>query len=118
MAIHSDLPIHKIAYDLLGVTIDLVKNMPRDIKPVVGFPMRDQCVNLSVLIQRANTARNKVPHLDALIEGVGVIELLLRMSRDKRYIGLKQYAAAVLLTTSIGKQATGWRKSSAASPVA
>lgn len=34
MAIHTELPIHKLAYDLLGLTIDLVKNMPREVKPV------------------------------------------------------------------------------------
>jgi len=118
VAIHTELQIHKAAYDLLGMTIDLVKNMPRDVKPVVGYPMRDLCVNLSVLIQRANISRNKSPHLDALIEGLGVIEVLLRTSRDRRYIGTRQYAAAVFLTTSIGKQASGWRKASAASPAA
>lgn len=118
MAIHSELTIHKTAYDLLGLTIDLVKNMPRDVKPVVGFPMRDRCLELTVLIQRANTSRNKVPHLDAALESVGVIELLMRTSRDKRYIATKHYAAAIALTTSIGKQASGWRKTSAASPAA
>jgi hypothetical protein len=118
VTVHSELPIHKIAYDLLGLTIDLVKNMPRDVKPVIGFPMRDQCVNLSVLIQRANTSRNKVPHLDALIEGVGVIEVLMRTSREKHYIATKHYAAAIKMTTSISKQAIGWRKSQVAAPAA
>ena len=43
--------------------------------------------------------------------------VLLRLARDKRLISTGQYAKAVELTQSIGKQATGWRKS-AASPVA
>ncbi|MGB2832952.1 MAG: hypothetical protein WBC07_08345 [Methylotenera sp.] len=32
MAIHTNLPIYKVAYDLLDAITDLVKNMPRDIQ--------------------------------------------------------------------------------------
>lgn len=37
MAIHTDLEIHKVAYDLLGLVVDdLVRNMPRDVKRAVA----------------------------------------------------------------------------------
>ena len=36
MALHTDLPIFKVAYDLLDVIVGLVRNMPRDIKGVIG----------------------------------------------------------------------------------
>ena len=49
--------------------------------------------------------------LDKLIERLQVAELLLRLSRDKRLISNVQYAKAVELTQSVGKQAGGWRKS-------
>lgn len=32
MGIHTSLPIYKVAYDLLNVVTELVKNMPRDFK--------------------------------------------------------------------------------------
>lgn len=118
MALHSSLPIYKVAYDLLSVATDVVRNMPRDFKASIGGRIRDECVEVMVLIFRANAARNKVPHLDDLLERLQVAELLFRVSRDKRFISTGQYAAAVQLTTAIGKQANGWRKHSAASPVA
>lgn len=118
MALHTNLSIYKVAYDLLSLATDVTKNMPRDFKASLGGRIRDECVELVILIGRANAARDKGPHLDALLERLQVAELLLRLSKDKRFISLKQYAAAAALTTSVGKQANGWRKYSAASPVA
>ncbi len=117
MGLHTSLPIYKVAYDLLDAVTDLVKNMPRDFKGSIGGKVRDECVEIVVLIFRANCARDKAPHLGALIERLQVAELLLRLSRDKRLISTSQYAKAIELTNSIGKQASGWRKS-AMSPAA
>lgn len=115
MAIHTDLPIYKVAYDLLDVVTDLVKNMPRDFKQSIGGKLRDEAVEITVLIFRANCAKEKAQYLVELVERQQVAELLLRLSRDKRLISTGQYAKAIQLTNSIGKQANGWRRS-AASP--
>jgi len=56
MALHTELPIHKVAYDLAGLAIDLIKNMPREVKAVIGGELRDECLKLIVLIFRANVA--------------------------------------------------------------
>ena len=115
MAHHTSLPIYKVSYDLLDVITDLSKNMPRDFKASIGGKLRDECVDIVTLIFRANCAREKTAHLDGLIERLQVSELLLRLSRDKRLISPGQYAKAIELTNSIGKQANGWRRS-ASSP--
>lgn len=111
MAIHTNLPIYKVAYDFLDVVTDLAKNMPRDFKQSIGGKLRDEAVEISVLIFRANVAQEKAPHLIELVERQQVVELLLRLSRDKRLISTGQYAKAIELTNSIGKQANGWRRS-------
>lgn len=116
MALHKDLPIYKVAYDLLSTITDLAKNMPRDFKQSIGGKLRDEAVEIVVLIFRANVAREKVPHLLDLIERLQVVELLIRLARDKRLISTAQYAAAIELSNSAGKQAGGWRRS-AMSPV-
>lgn len=118
MALHSSLPIYKVAYDLLSIATDLTRNMPRDYRASIGTKIREECVELVILIFRANSARQKVPHLDSLLEHLQVAELLIRLSCDKRFISRDQYAKAIELTGSIGRQANGWRKNSAASPVA
>ena len=116
MAIHHQLPIYKVAYNLADLAIDLIKNMPREVKAVIGSELRDECLRLLVLIFRANVATDKRAHLTQLIERQQVVELLLRLSWDKHFISTGQYARAVQLTESIGKQANGWRKASASSP--
>ena len=118
MAIHTDLPIYKLAYELLSVATDLTKNMPRDYKASVGGTIRKECVDLLTLIFRANCARDKTPYLDKLLERVQVAELLFSLSKDKRFISVGQYTAAIAITDKIGRQANGWRKHSASSPVA
>lgn len=117
MALHTQLPIYKVAFGLFDVIMDLAKNMPRAFKASIGGKLRDECIEILTLIFRANVARDKTPHLGTLIERLQVAELLLRLSRDKHLISTGQYAKAVELTQSIGKQANGWRRSSAA-PVA
>lgn len=113
MANHTALPIYKVAYDLLDAITDLAKNMPRDFKASIGGKLRDECVSIVVLIFRANVAAEKESHLRSLIERLQVTELLLRLSKDKRLISVGQYAKSIELTNSIGKQASGWRKSTA-----
>ena len=52
MALHTDLEIHKVAEELLGLSLDLVRNIPRDLKHVVGAKIRDECLQVLVLIGR------------------------------------------------------------------
>jgi hypothetical protein len=110
MALHTQLPIYKVAYDLFDRVTDLSRNMPRDFKQSIGGKLRDECVEIMTLIFRANVAREKAQHIQSLIERLQVAELLLRLSRDKRLISTKQYAQTVELTQSVGKQAGGWRR--------
>jgi hypothetical protein len=111
MALHTQLPIYKVAYDLLTAVTMSTRNMPRDFKASIGGKIREECVELVVLVYRANVARDKTPHLVVLLERVQVAELLLRLSKDMRLISVKHYAEAIALTDQIGKQANGWRKS-------
>ena len=110
MPSHTHLPIYKVAYDLFDITVDLAKNMPREFKVQIGGKMRDESIEILTLIFRANVARDKSAHIGSLIERLQVAELLLRLSCDKRLISIKQYASAIEKTTSIGKQAGGWRR--------
>lgn len=114
MALHHELPIYKVAYDLLSLATDITRNIPRDLKAGLGAKMRDECIELLVLIARANAARDKAPHLVEIVERVQVVDFLLRIFKDKRFIGVKQHADAIQLTGSVGKQANGWKKNATA----
>ena len=118
MARYTELEIYKAADGLLSVATDYVKNMPRNIKPILGVRLNELGIGLVLLIARANAARNKVPHLDELLERQTEMEILLRLCLNKRYISPGQYAKAIQYTASVGKQANGWKNSQLAkSPV-
>lgn len=110
MALHTQLSIYKVAYDLLSLATDGMQHMPRSVKALLGNHLRDLCVQLVLLIAKANATRDKVPHLDTLLERLEEAQLLFRLCHEKRFISQALYAKAVALTTSVGKQANGWRK--------
>lgn len=62
MATHTHLPIYKVAYDLLDIVTSLVKNMQRDFKRSIGEKISTECIEITVLIFRANVAQDKAPH--------------------------------------------------------
>lgn len=110
MALHTQLPIYKVTYDLLTMITMATKNMPRDFKAQIGGEIRKECVALVLLVYRANSATNKYPFLTELLERLQVAELLIRLSVDMHLISEGHYAKAISLTDQIGKQANGWRK--------
>jgi hypothetical protein len=118
MAAAKELPIYKVAYDLFKEVTESTRNMPRDFKLSLGGRIRDEALEIVTLIFRANAAIDKVPYLSDLLERVDVINLLLRLAHDMRFIATKHYAKAIELTSSVGRQAGGWLKHSASSPVA
>ncbi|MBL8518227.1 MAG: four helix bundle protein [Betaproteobacteria bacterium] len=120
MGLHTSTPIYKVTYDLLQLMLACVLNMPRNMKGTLGQDMLRDCVTLVKLVYRANVAQGsrKVPHLDELIELNETLTLCLRLCLDSRFISHGRYAAAVKLTSEIGKQAGGWRRKYASPPAA
>lgn len=117
MTLHIYLPIYRTASDLASLTVDYVRNMPRDVKGVVGNRVREVCFESVLLIMRANSAQDKRPHLTALLERIEEAQLIFRFCVEKRFISHDQYARTVKLTTSVGKQANKWRGKYATSSV-
>lgn len=74
------------------------------------------CVRIALLVAKANASRDKVPHLDELLELVMEVELMIRLAKDMKFISIAQYANAVLLTNTVGKQANGWSKARGRQP--
>lgn len=116
MAITQHLPIYKLASDLTSLAADLTKNMPRDFKRTLGEKVLIECIDMSILIFRANVAagQERLGHIQQLLERNQVIELILRLCVDRRLISTGQYARAIELTDQLGRQATGWKKHAAA----
>lgn len=116
MAMHMDLQIYQASMGLLHMATNLTRNIPRDLKQSLGKRVIDECVEVLMLIARANATRDKHPHLVSLVEKVQVIELLMRLFKDSRFISVDQHAKTIEVTTSIGKQANAWKRSTPSAP--
>ena len=116
MAITQHLPIYQLAQDLTGLATDLTKNMPRDLKRTLGEKVLVECIDMSILIFRANVAQGaeRIGFIQQLLERNQVVELILRLCVDRRLISRAQYARAIEITEQLGRQATGWKKHAAA----
>lgn len=112
MAKYEHLPIYKQTYDLLIRTMIATKDFPREYKYTLGQKMKDEIVELVVLIYKANSALDKEQHIAMILERVQVIQLLMRLSHDMKILTRKHYAAIAEMTDSLGRQAQGWQRSS------
>lgn len=118
MALHTDTEIYKATYDLSKLVTELVAGMPRNYKADFGADLRRDCMTLVKRTYQANTREDKIPVLQRMREEVEEVNLALRLAVDLRLISPNQYGRAIALTTSVGKQATGWQKHSESALVA
>ena len=107
------IPVYVASRELAKLIFEQVKEFPRDYRPTLGNIMAKEALELILHIYRANVAENKAPHLTIALEKLQVTEMLLQTAHDLKLISVSKYAESIDLTESIGKQAGGWRKSSA-----
>ena len=112
MARYQHLPIYKQTYDILLRTMVATKDFPREYKFTLGQKIKDELIELVVMIYRANSAMNKGQHIESILERIQAIQLLMRLSHDIKILARTHYAALSQMTDILGKQAQGWLKSS------
>jgi len=119
MSLATDLEIHKQGTALLDLCADVQARIPRAFRASMGYRISDECVEILVLIGRANAARqpqDRATHLEQLLERLQVAQILLRTAHAKRLIATKLWATSIELTDTIGKMANGWPSFARAAP--
>lgn len=111
MARYKHLPIYKLTYELLLKSVQLTKNFPKEFKYTLGEKLKEELMELVVLIYRANSEENRLASVERIMERIQVIELLIRLAQDLKVISKAQYANLVEMTESLGKQTQGWLNS-------
>lgn len=112
MALHTSLRIHTAAENLLEAVIEGTFNMRRDAKPILGKQLVEECLEITSLIQDANTSQDKVPHLNLLLRKKSRVEVLLKAAMNKAKFSTGHYARASGFAVEVGRQAIGWRADS------
>lgn len=111
MALHSETEIYAAVAELAKFSITAARQMPRDVKMLLGKSLVDETVWMGVLILRLNKARDaaKLPVVEEIIEHVEISTIYLRLARDLKFIPTRLFAQSLPLTASIAKQAYGIR---------
>lgn len=112
MAMHDDLPVYKAAYDLLLEILQVVGHFQREYRYTVGDRLKNEAVEVLMLIQDANMLPDRASVLQDARRRVGAIRLLLRVANDSRQLGLKHFVAVSMKVEAISRQLAGWQKSS------
>lgn len=100
---------------LLGVMVDVVKNFPKSQRYIVGDRLENLLIENLHYIARAYMMKNlveRINHLTRLQSNLEVIDTLIELAGQKRWIqGEGQLASILHLKDNIGRQATAWKGS-------
>jgi len=110
MALATDLPIYRAAYELLMLVTKLTQQFPRGYRQGLARDICSVSQDLVKHIFQANCTTNKSPIIERLREELATLQLQLRLSKDLHLISAGQFGATVVLTDAVGKQASGWLK--------
>jgi hypothetical protein len=111
MATYDNLPVFKASYALLLLLFNGARHMQRDYRYTLGERMKNDMLELVVLIFRANSRPEKKPYLSKARERIEVVRLMLRLAHDLKQLPLKNFALASEKVESISKQLAAWEKS-------
>ena len=107
----QDLVIFQKVYDLILWLYPAVNKFPKSQRFVLGQQIENTVLEILKGIIQANQERNKLPYLKQISVNLDKLRILIRLSKDLRFISIKQYGFATNKVNEIGKMLGGWLKS-------
>ena len=83
--------MYKKSYDLLLQLFELTRHFKREHKYTIGNTLKDEVLDLIILIFRANSRTDKEDILQTARDHIEVIRLYMRALFDMKQINLKQF---------------------------
>ncbi len=108
---YDELPVYKASYDLLLDIFQFTTNFTREYKFTLGERLKNEAVELIVLVFRANSKTSKYDILQEAREQIELLRLLIRLLKDLKQISLKSFVRINERVENVSKQLTGWQKS-------
>lgn len=112
MALYYSLPVYRDTYRLILLLFRLTREFPREYKYTIGQDIKHDTMQLVRHIYRANQRGERKEHLQNFTDDFELVKLQVRLCHDMRLVTPNQFSEVILLMDSIGKQISGWSKSS------
>ena len=110
MADYKSLPLYEPLFKLLRTTEEVVSRMNKDYKTTLGSDLRKLAIFTITLMYRANSQRDKVPHIKELLERLQQLIVLYRICVDLKLLSTGQFSIILELEVKADKQARSWLK--------
>jgi len=106
------LLIYQKTYDLLLLLYPIINRIPKSHRQVLGKYLEEFCLLILILIIKANKAKNfKRRELQEQIsDELDCLRILVRLTKDLRFMSIKQYTQVAEKINEIGRMLTGWMK--------
>jgi hypothetical protein len=109
MARYEHLPIYKKAFDLAVHFEKVVAGFSRYHKYTLGTELRNRSREIVLAIIRANSSRDKAPHLMQLRNDLEELLLLIRLCKEtKAFKSFKAFQFVAEEVTAVSRQNEGW----------
>lgn len=89
----------------------VISQFQAGLRDTLGVQMINSCVELQLLIYKANKESTKVLTLESYLEELERLKILTRLAYEVRAISEGKLGEIVELFDSCGRQANAWRKS-------
>lgn len=86
MALTEELPIYRATYRLLNLLIRATQDFPRFYKFSLGAKMVDICLDMSMLLYKANSSYEKTELIKEFLSKFSILQMLLRVCAEQKVI--------------------------------
>jgi len=108
---YKNLSIFEKTYELILWLYPTVNKFPKSQRFVLGQQIENTVLEILKGIIQANHERNKLGFLQQISVDLDKLRILIRLSKDLKFINIKQYQFAADKVNEIGKMLGGWIKS-------
>jgi len=107
----QDLTIFEKSYELILWIYPTVNKFPKSQRFILGQHIENTILKILEGIIEANQERNKLPYLKQVSIDLDKLRILIRLSKDFRFLSIRQYEFVANKVNEIGKMLGGWIKS-------
>ncbi|MEX0917688.1 MAG: diversity-generating retroelement protein Avd [Candidatus Paceibacterota bacterium] len=112
---YKDLIIFEKMYEFNLWLFPAVQKFPKNQRFVLGQHVQNTSLRITMYIIKANSEQDKRPHLRQISVELDTLRVLVRLSKDLRFLNTKQYEHANVRMAEIGRLLGGWMKKSGTS---